>query len=168
MPILIRDAATEYHAVIGLAAISSPVVQIAERDNWMGWDTKQFVAHIEAEPTAKVARWLARRIKAQLSEIYVDDLLRDGVLQPDDLKSPTHDVVARLRADAERHRAKHHRGGTDPRRPRHRTRRLGGARRNAPVPVQAICLARGDAGDSRTARGLPRTRRPQQLACARR
>ncbi|TMR40478.1 DUF4338 domain-containing protein [Actinomadura geliboluensis] len=112
MPILIRDAATVHHAVIGLAAISSPVVQIAERDNWMQWDTKQFVATVEAEPTDKVARWLARRIKTQRCEIYVDDLLRDGVLQPNDLKEPTPDVVARLRADAERHRAKHHRGGT--------------------------------------------------------
>ncbi|RYP84337.1 DUF4338 domain-containing protein [Nocardioides guangzhouensis] len=111
MPILIRDAATEFHAVIGLAAISSPVVQIAERDTWMGWDTKQFVADIGAAPTDKIARWLARRIKTQRSEIYVDDLLRDGLLQPNDLKQPTQEVVARLRADAERHRAKHHRGG---------------------------------------------------------
>jgi len=109
MPILIRDAATEYHAVIGLAAISSPVVQIAERDNSMGWDTKQFVAAIEAEPTDEVAQWLARRINTQRDEIYVEDLLRDGVLQPGDLKKPTPDVVARLKADAERHRAKHHR-----------------------------------------------------------
>lgn len=111
MPILIRDAATEHHAVIGLAAISSPIVQIAERDIWMKWDTKQFVAAVEAEPTDKVARWLARRIKTQRCEIYVDDLLRDAVLQPNDLKEPTEDAVARLRADAERHRAKHHRGG---------------------------------------------------------
>lgn len=111
MPILIRDAATEYHAVIGLAAISSPVVQIAERDNWMGWDTKQFVAAIEAEPTDEVAQWLARRIKTQRDEIYVEDLLRDGVLQPGDLKKPAPEVVARLKADAERHRAKHHRAG---------------------------------------------------------
>jgi hypothetical protein len=111
MPILIRDAATEFDAVIGLAAISSPVVQIAERDNWMGWDTKRLVADIEAMPTDKIARWLARRIKTQQREIYVDDLLRDGVLQPNDLKAPTQEVVARLRADAERHRAKHHRGG---------------------------------------------------------
>ncbi|NGN93182.1 DUF4338 domain-containing protein [Nocardioides sp. KC13] len=111
MPILIRDAATEFHSVIGLAAISSPVVQIAERDTWMGWDTKQFVADAQAAPTDKIARWLARRIKMQRLEIYVDDLLRDGVLQPNDLKSPTPDVAARLRADAERHRAKHHRGG---------------------------------------------------------
>lgn len=111
MPILIRDGATEHHAVIGLAAISSPIVQIAERDTWMQWDTRQFVAEIEAEPSDKVARWLARRIKAQRGEIYVEDLLRDGVLQPSDLKNPTPDVVARLRADAERHRGKHHRGG---------------------------------------------------------
>lgn len=111
MPILIRDAATEFHAVIGLAAISSPVVQIAERDTWMGWDTKQFVSDIEAAPTGKIARWLARRINTQRREIYVDDFLRDGVLQPNDLKLPTQEVVARLRADAARHRAKHHRGG---------------------------------------------------------
>lgn len=112
MPILIRDAATEHHTVIGLAAISSPIVQIAERDNWIQWDTKQFVAAVQADPSAKIARWLARRIKIQLREIYVDDLLRDGVLQPHDLKEPTKDVVIRLRADAERHRAKHHRGGS--------------------------------------------------------
>lgn len=110
MPILIRDAATEFHAVIGLAAISSPVVQIAERDNWMKWDTKQFVADIGVNPTDKIARWLARRIKTQRSEIYVADLLRDEVLQPGDLEAPTQDVIAHLRADAERHRAKHHRG----------------------------------------------------------
>lgn len=111
MPILVRDAATEFHPVIGLAAISSPVVQIAERDNWVGWDTKRLVADIEATPTDKIGRWLARRIRTQRSEIYVDDLLRDGVLQPNDLKAPTQEVVARLRADAARHRAKHHRGG---------------------------------------------------------
>ena len=111
MPILIRDAATEFHAVIGIAAISSPVVQIAERDCWMGWDTKQFTSDIADNPTDKIARWLARRIRTQKREIYVADLLKDEILQPGDLDSPTLDVVARLRADAERHRAKHHRGG---------------------------------------------------------
>jgi len=111
MPILIRDAATEFHAVIGIAAISSPVVQIAERDNWMGWDTKQFVSDLAVNPTDKIARWLARRIKIQKSEIHVADLLRDEILQPGDLDSSSQDVVARLRADAERYRAKHHRGG---------------------------------------------------------
>lgn len=112
MPILIRDAATECHAVIGLAAISSPVVQIAERDHWMGWETDQFLEQVRAAPTADIARWLARRIKTQQEEIYVDDLLRDGVLQPTDLAAPTSEVIGQLRADAERHRQRHHQAST--------------------------------------------------------
>lgn len=109
MPILIRDAATPYHAVIGLAAISSPVVQIAERDRWMEWETDQFVAETAATPTIKVARWLAGRIKTGLTEIYTDDLLRDGIIQPSDLREPSKEAIALLRADAERHRKRHHR-----------------------------------------------------------
>ncbi|MGA5764843.1 Druantia anti-phage system protein DruA [Nonomuraea bangladeshensis] len=112
MPILIRDAATEYHAVIGLAAISSPVVQIAERDRWIGWDTDQFLDEVRIDPTDNIASWLAKRIAAQQDEIYVDDLLRDGILQPTDLTSPTPDAIARLRADAERHRQRHHQATT--------------------------------------------------------
>lgn len=112
MPILVRDAATPHHAVIGLAAISSPVVQIAERDTWMGWETDQFLRDVRANPTVKLARWVARRIQAQQDEIYVDDLLRDGVVQPSDLSRPTVDVIARLKADAERHRQRHHRSAT--------------------------------------------------------
>ncbi|MFE3667106.1 Druantia anti-phage system protein DruA [Streptomyces sp. NPDC059164] len=108
MPILVRDAATEFHAVIGLAAISSPVVQIAERDHWMGWETDQFLEQVQAEPTADIAGWLAQRIEGQQREIYVDDLLRDGILQPTDLAAPTPEVIARLRADADRHRQRHH------------------------------------------------------------
>ncbi len=109
MPILIRDAATPHHAVIGLAAISSPVVQIAERDQWIGWDTDTFLDKVREIPTAGIAAWLAHRIEAQLGEIYVEDLLADNVLQPTDLRNPTREVVALLRADAERHRQKHHR-----------------------------------------------------------
>ncbi|WP_433435406.1 Druantia anti-phage system protein DruA [Nonomuraea sp. CA-141351] len=112
MPILIRDAATDFHAVIGLAAISSPVVQIAERDHWMGWETDQFLKQVQAQPTGDMACWLAQRIHCQQSEIYVDDLLRDGILQPTDLATPTPEVIARLRTDAERHRQRHHQAGT--------------------------------------------------------
>ncbi|MGW5364458.1 Druantia anti-phage system protein DruA [Actinopolymorpha pittospori] len=111
MPILVRDAATEFHAIIGLAAVSSPVVQIDERDSWMGWKTDQFIEAVRSAPTRKVARWVARRIRTQLNEIYVDDLLLDGVLQPTDLTDPSAEVIARLRADAERHRQRHHRAG---------------------------------------------------------
>jgi hypothetical protein len=112
MPILIRDAATEFHTVIGLAAISSPVVQIAERERWIGWETDQFLDEVRSQPTAQIARWFAKRIETHHSEIYIDDLLRDSVLQPTDLTHPTPEVIALLRADAERHRNKHHRAST--------------------------------------------------------
>lgn len=112
MPILVRDAATPHHAVIGLAAISSPVVQIAERDTWMGWETDQFLRDLRANPSDKLARWIGYRIHSQQDEIYVDDILKDGILQPSDLAKPTHDAIARLKADAERHRQRHHRSAT--------------------------------------------------------
>jgi hypothetical protein len=109
MPILIRDAATKHHAVIGLAAISSPVVQIAERDAWMGWDTDKFLAAIQVNPTEKVGRWLAQRIQTQTDEIYVTDLIQAGLLEPGGKSSDIAEAVARLKADAERYRQKHHR-----------------------------------------------------------
>lgn len=112
MPILVRDGATPHHTVIGLAAISSPVVQIAERDTWMGWETDQFLRDLRKNPSDKLARWIAHRTQVQQDEIYVNDLLKDGVLQPSDLAKPTDDVIARLKADAERHRQRHHRSAT--------------------------------------------------------
>ena len=112
MPILVRDAASPHHPVIGLAAISSAVVQIAERDTWMGWETDVVLNELEANPTAKLARWIAKRIQVQQDEIHVADLLKDGIIQPTDLSNPTGEVVARLKADAERHWQRHHRSAT--------------------------------------------------------
>jgi Domain of unknown function (DUF4338) len=112
MPILIRDAATTHHAVIGLACISSPVVQIAERDTWIGWDTDKLLAAIEAEPTEKVAQWLSHRIQTQINEIYIADLLQVGLLEPSGANAATAETVARLKADAERYRRMHHRGSS--------------------------------------------------------
>lgn len=109
MPILIRDAATRHHAVIGVAAISSPIVQIAERDRWIGWETDVFLDEVEAHPTVKLARWISHRIQIHQVEIYVADLLNEGVIQPDDLVRPTEEAVLSLKADAERHRQRHHR-----------------------------------------------------------
>jgi len=112
MAILIRDAATTHHAVIGLAAISSPVVQIAERDAWIGWDTDKVLADMEANPTEKVGSWVARRVQTQIDEIYVDDLIQAGLLEPGGQGIESADTVARLKADAERYRQKHHRAST--------------------------------------------------------
>lgn len=111
MPLLVRDAATEHHTVIGLAALSSPVVQIAERDRWIGWDTKEFLEDLAAEPASEAIEWFRRRLETQLNEIYVDDFLDEGVLEWPELQAPTDDTIKRLKEDAERHRLRHHQGG---------------------------------------------------------
>lgn len=108
MEILIRDAAAPNHPVIGLAALSSAVVQIAERDEWIGWNTGSFLEHIEQSPSDKVAAWLVRRMETQLDEIYTDDLIRDGILEPRDTVNCPQTASGRLRADAERARRNHH------------------------------------------------------------
>ncbi|MDR2379900.1 MAG: DUF4338 domain-containing protein [Bifidobacteriaceae bacterium] len=108
MEILVRDAAAPCHPVIGLAAVSSAVVQIAERDEWIGWSTDAFLRRIQEQPTEAIANWLLARIDAQLSAIYTDDLIRDGVIQPHDLQSCPSSALSALRADAEHERLKHH------------------------------------------------------------
>lgn len=109
MALLVRDASTEFHPVIGIAAVSSPVVQIAERDQWIGWDADGFLADVTARPRVEVAEWFAHRMKSQLGEIHADDLLRDKVLEPSDLLNPSPSAVALLRVDSERFRKRHHR-----------------------------------------------------------
>lgn len=108
MQILIRDAARPFHPVVGLAAIASPVMQIAERDSWIGWDADTLLAEWDANPTTEAASWLLARNRQHVTEIYVDDLLRDSVLRPGELLRPQPSLIDRLRLDAERHRLRHH------------------------------------------------------------
>lgn len=108
MGILIRDRAEPNHPVIGIAALSSPVVQIAERDKWIGWDSVGVIREICERPTVALTAWLKERLEVARREIWTDDQLRDGVIRLEDLKSPTAEAVARLRADAEKFRARHY------------------------------------------------------------
>lgn len=112
MPVLVRDAATPDHAVIGIAAISSPVVQIAERDLWIGWESDEFLRAVDNNPSDDVARWVARRLLDQKSEIFTDDLVEDGVIESREIDAPTSASIESLNADAERHRLRHHRSAT--------------------------------------------------------
>ncbi len=44
MLLLVRDRAAPFHPVIGIAALGSAIVQIKERDDWIGWQSQAFVA----------------------------------------------------------------------------------------------------------------------------
>jgi hypothetical protein len=107
--ILVRDRAAPYHPVIGIAALTSAVVQIRERDQWIGWHPQAFLAELTAHPTLRTARWLMRRLDSGLGELYLDDLLQDGLYWPSLWGSPSQDAISRLEKEAAARRRDHHR-----------------------------------------------------------
>jgi hypothetical protein len=109
MLVLVRDRAAPYHPVIGIAALGSPIVQIKERDDWIGWQSNAFVAKLTEQPTLAMARWVVRRLEQAVQELYLDDLLEDGLYWPSLWSTPTPEAIARLRKEVEARRNDHRR-----------------------------------------------------------
>ena len=109
MLLLIRDRAAPYHPVIGIAALGSPIVQIKERDDWIGWQSSQFIEALIAHPTTRMARWVNNRLDAALGDLYLDDLIEDGLYWPSLWAVPEWDAIARLRKESTARREDHRR-----------------------------------------------------------
>lgn len=109
MLFLIRDRAAEHHPVMGLGAICSPIMQLRERDSWIGWHPDVFLERVRRAPTRALAKWVVDTLDAAIDEIYVADLLEDRVLSSRDISSPTAAVVERLLREGALQRRLHHR-----------------------------------------------------------
>ncbi|HKX46484.1 MAG TPA: Druantia anti-phage system protein DruA [Planctomycetota bacterium] len=109
MVFLVRDRAAANHPVMGIGALSSPIIQIRERDTWIGWHPETFLERVRNAPTRKLAKWLVDTLDAAIDEIYVADLLEDGILSTRDLKSPSDAAIEMLVKEGARARKKHHR-----------------------------------------------------------
>ena len=109
MMFLVRDRAAPYHPVIGIGAISSPVVQLSERDRWIGWDLVSFLETISAKPTTAIAKWLERILSAAIDEIYLDDFLKDGTVTRASLRRPDQKTITCLLREGQQQRELHHR-----------------------------------------------------------
>ena len=109
MMIMIRDRAAPFHPVIGIAALGSAVVQLAERDDWIGWQPTVFLENLCAAPTLRMARWITARLQTALDELYVDDLVKDGLYWPSLWDTPATEAIERLLKEAETRRRDHHR-----------------------------------------------------------
>jgi len=109
MLFLVRDRAAKDHPIMGIGALSSPIMQIRERDSWIGWHSDTFLAHVRATPTSEIAKWLVDVVDQAIAEIYVDDLLEDEVLSRRDISAPSDTVISRLFAEAAKQRRAHHR-----------------------------------------------------------
>jgi hypothetical protein len=84
-------------------------MQIRERDTWIGWHPDVFLSQAKESPSDEVARWLARIVDVAVSEIYVEDLIEEGILSAGDLASPSPEVISRLAEHGAEQRRLHHR-----------------------------------------------------------
>jgi hypothetical protein len=109
MVFLVRDRAAANHPVMGIGALSSPIMQIRERDSWIGWHPETFLERVRTAPTRELARWLVDTLDAAIDEIYVADLIEDGIISTRDLKTPSVAVIERLLKESAEARKKHHR-----------------------------------------------------------
>jgi hypothetical protein len=96
MLFLVRDRAVPPHPVVGIGALCSPIMQIRERDEWIGWQPDTFVASLSKGTSLKLARWLERTLDIAISEIYVEDLVAERIISVRDLKVPTPAAIKRL------------------------------------------------------------------------
>jgi hypothetical protein len=120
--VLVRDAAAAHHPVIGIAALGSSVVQQECRDRWIGWTAHEFIKALEGRPAAVVKAWILKRLEALTAEVYIKDLIEDGLVHRNDLKSPSAALIERLQTEASESRALHWR---NPRAAVHRAHQKG-------------------------------------------
>src|SRR5262249_48000341 len=107
MMFLVRDRAAPLHPVIGIGALSSPVIQIRERDTWIGWHPDSFMASIKVTPTDAIARWLVDVVDAAIEELHVDDLLEDGIIAARNVTDPDQPAINRLLKESAAQRRLH-------------------------------------------------------------
>ena len=109
MAFLVRDRALQLHPVIGIGAIGSPIVQIRERDTWIGWDAETFFESVSESSATELGVWLGKIVDRAIDETLIDDFLEKPLLDRRDLLEPSTEAISRLRLHGERQRNLHHR-----------------------------------------------------------
>lgn len=109
MAFLVRDRARKFNPVIGIGALGSPIMQIRERDAWIGWHPETFLEVVAESPSAELGGWLNKTVESALGELYIDDLLEEELLAPVDIRAPTTNVLEKLSEYGRKQRELHHR-----------------------------------------------------------
>lgn len=111
--VLIRDAATENHPIIGIAALGSSVAQFSRRDRWIGWEPSAFIEDLIESPSAKKGKYLIEMLSKLISEIYKKDLFKEGVLDKQNLQNPSDFLIKKLKKMSQIQIEKHRRSNKD-------------------------------------------------------
>lgn len=105
--ILIRDAGSKNHPVIGIAALGSSMVQFSVRDNWIGWDSKTFLKELIQNPSKKKINWIFKTYEDLVKDIYLKDLFKEKILTRKGMKSPSDDLLQILKSESTKERERH-------------------------------------------------------------
>ena len=109
MAFLVRDRAREFHPIVGIGSLGSPIVQIRERDAWIGWHPEAFIECASEAPSAELGLWLTKTVNKALDELFLEDFVAEQLTTLAELRAPTGVVVERLLAYGEKQRELHHR-----------------------------------------------------------
>ena len=114
MAFLVRDRAAPFHPIIGIGALASPIVQIKERDEKIGWHPDVYLKRLREKPSARDGEWLIRIVNRAIDEIFVEDFFQETngdecLLTPQQIANPSKEVIKRVVAYGERQRILHHR-----------------------------------------------------------
>jgi hypothetical protein len=109
MAFLVRDYAREFHPIIGIGAIGSPIMQIRERDGWIGWQPEAFLELALEEPSDELGNWLNKTVLTAIDEIFVEDFVEEALLSPADLRDPSNETINRLVKYGDEQRDLHYR-----------------------------------------------------------
>lgn len=109
MMVLVRDKAVPMHPVIGIAAISSPIIQIRERDLWIGWHPDAFLKKAKGQPSGKLINWIINTVVRAIDETYCDDFIEDGILSVSSLYAPSDNIISDLLQEGYQQRKEHYR-----------------------------------------------------------
>lgn len=109
MQILVRDRSVPFHPVIGIASLGSPVIQIADRDTWIGWQPEMVLEGFASDPTDEKADWVKKRLVRRRDEIYLIDLIAEGLYSPKLWIQPEDSGIEGLEKEAERCKESHYR-----------------------------------------------------------
>ena len=113
MPILIRDRATKYHSIIGIAALSSSAMQLSSRDSYIGWSIEKLEEKItNTKKITKFQNWAKDIIGSAIGEIYIDDLLKDKLIKTADLINPNKKLLVELKDISKRSKDQHYKNSS--------------------------------------------------------
>ena len=107
MAILIRDRAAQNHPVIGIAAVGSAIVQLSERDRFIGWNIEDVLADLEKKNSLSDRDWLLARLNSWLDELYCDDLIADGLFRTEWWSAVPDGSIEALQRESELLRQRH-------------------------------------------------------------